>query len=246
VLLPAIFGYLALCAALAVDHFSEGFLALRPGGLTVQVRKYVRNDGKSIQLVPMSHIGEPEFYRKLAQSFPTNAIILMEGVTDHRHLLTNGISYKRMAASLGVAEQVKEFKPSRERLVRADVDVEQFATTTIDFLNRVMLIYSRGLNTENVQTLVQYPATPDFQEQLLDDLLRKRNRRLLDEIQTHLPQSDYIIVPWGAAHMPEIAREIKKSGFRLEETREYVAISFRSVGNKSKGAGKENDAGEPK
>jgi hypothetical protein len=93
---------------------------------------------------------------------------------------------------------------------------------------------------------VQYPATPDFQEQLLDDLLRKRNRRLLDEIQTHLPQSDYIIVPWGAAHMPEIAREIKKSGFRLEETREYVAISFRSVGNKSKGAGKENDAGEPK
>ena len=246
VLLPAAVGYLCLCAALAVNHFSEGFLALRPGGLTVQVRRYVRNDGKTIQLVPMSHIGEPDFYRKLSQSFPTNAIILMEGVTDHRHLLTNGISYKRMAASLGVAEQVKEFKPSRERLVRADVDVEQFAPATIDFLNRVMLIYSKGLNAENVQTLMQNPPSPDFQEQLLEDLLRKRNRRLLDEIQSQLPQSEYIIVPWGAAHMPEIAREIQKSGFHLEETHEYTALRFRSVGTKSKNAGKENDAGESK
>ncbi|HXT42464.1 MAG TPA: hypothetical protein VN887_20825 [Candidatus Angelobacter sp.] len=245
-LLPAAVGYLCLCAALAVNHFSEGFLALRPGGLTVQVRRYVRDDGKTIQLVPMSHIGEPDFYRKLSQSFPTNAIILMEGVTDRRHLLTNGISYQRVAASLGVAEQVKEFKPSRERLVRADVDVEQFAPTTIDFLNRVMLIYSKGLNAENVQTLIQNPPAPEFQEQLLDDLLRKRNRRLLDEIQSRLPQSEYIIVPWGAAHMPEIAREIQKSGFRLQETREYTALRFRSVGNKSRNAGTENDTGEPK
>jgi hypothetical protein len=46
--------------------------------------------------------------------------------------------------------------------------------------------------------------------------------------------------------MPEVAGEIKKSGFRLEETREYVAIRFRSLGNKNESAGKENDAGEPK
>jgi hypothetical protein len=33
-------------------------------------------------------------------------------------------------------------------------------------------------------------------------------------------------VPWGAAHMPGIAREILKSGFHLAETREYVVIRF--------------------
>jgi len=32
--------------------------------------------------------------------------------------------------------------------------------------------------------------------------------------------------------MPEIAREIQKSGFRLVETQEYVAIRFRSAANK--------------
>ncbi len=55
--LPAVVVYLGVCAILAVDHFSDGFLALRRDGLTVQVRKYIRNDGKTIQLVPMSHIG---------------------------------------------------------------------------------------------------------------------------------------------------------------------------------------------
>jgi hypothetical protein len=38
VLLPAMVAYLALCATLAANHFSGGFLAVHPGGLTVQVR----------------------------------------------------------------------------------------------------------------------------------------------------------------------------------------------------------------
>jgi len=234
VLLPVVVVYLFLCAALAVDHFSEGFAALRPGGLAVRVRKYVRNDGRTIQLVPMSHIGESDFYRTLSQSFPTNAVILMEGVTDTRHLITNSISYKRIARKLGISEQADEFKPRPEQLVRADVDVEQFATSTIDFLNRVMLVYSKGLNAGNVQELVQYSPPPDFERNLMEDLLRKRNRRLLEEIQAQLPKSENIIVPWGVAHMPEVAREIQRSGFRLERTQERMAIRFHSVANKVK------------
>ena len=145
-----------------------------------------------------------------------------------------------MAWSLGVTEQVEEFKPRQEQLVRADVDVEQFASSTIDFLNRVMLVYSRGLNAGTVQELVQYSPPPDFEQNLMEDLLRRRNRRLLEEIQAQLPQSANIIVPWGVAHMPEIAKEIQKSGFRLVETRKYVVIRFRLVGNKNKTARKES------
>jgi len=245
-LLPAVIIYLVLCAALAVNHFSEGFVALRPGGFTVQVRKYVRSDGKTIQLIPMSHVAEPAFYRMLSQSFPTNSTVLMEGITDSRNLLTNKISYKRMATSLGLAEQQREFRPSQGELVRADVDVEQFATSTIDFLNLVMLIHSQGVNTENVLKLIRYSPPPHVEEQLLDDLLRKRNRHLLEEIHIRLSQSESIIVPWGAAHIPEIAREIQKSGFRLDETQEYMVIRFRSDGNEGNGAGKAADHGKPK
>jgi TRAP-type mannitol/chloroaromatic compound transport system permease small subunit len=226
VLLPGIVIYLFLCATLAVDHFSEGFMALRPNGLTVQVRKYVRNDGKTIQLFPMQHVAEADFYRKVSQSFPTNSIILMEGVTDSRNLLTNKISYKRMAHSLGLAEQGEGFKPIHGELVMADVDVEQFTTNTIDLLNLVMLIHSKGVNADTVMKLAQYSPPPHLEEQLFNDLLKKRNRHLLEEIYARLPQSDNIIVPWGVGHMPGIANEIQKSGFRLDETQEYIVIRF--------------------
>ena len=227
VFLPAVVVYLFVCAALAVSHHSDGFLALTPRGLTVQVRKYVRADGKSVQLVPMAHVGDPEFYRKLTQSFPTNSLILMEGVSDHKNLLTNKISYKRMANSLGLAEQHHEFNPRESQVIPADVDVEVFSTNTIDFLNLAMLAHARGVNAETILKLTQYTPPPGFEERLFDDLLRKRNRRLLEEISAQLSQSDALIVPWGAAHMPEIAKEIQTSGFRLQETKEYSVIRFR-------------------
>jgi hypothetical protein len=246
VVLPAVVVYLVFCGALAVDHFSAGFLALRPGGFTVQVRKYARKDGKTIQLVPMSHIGESAFYRQLSQSFPTNSIILMEGVTDDRNLLTNKISYQRAASSLGLAEQQKEFKPSGGKLVRADIDVEQFAQNTIDCLNLVMLIHTKGLNEESLLALTHYSPPLHYEEQLFDDLLNKRNRRLLEELQARLSQSEIFVVPWGAAHMPGIAREIQKSGFRLVGTQDYVAIRFRSLRANAKTAEKAEDQGSPK
>ena len=226
VLLPAMVAYLALCAALAMDHFTGGFLALHPGGMTVQVRKYVRDDGKTILLIPMAHVAEADFYRKVSQSFPSNSIILMEGVTDRQHLITTGTSYKRMAHSLHLAEQHEEFKPSRGEMVRADVDVEQFSTNTIDFINLVMFIHSKGMTPETVQKALQYSPPPDFQKQVFGDLLRKRNQHLLEEIHARLQQSDNIMVPWGVAHMPGIAKEIQKSGFKLDETREYTLIRF--------------------
>lgn len=223
-LLPLTAVYLGVCASLAVDHFSDGFMALRPEGLIVQSRKYAR-DGKTIHLFPMAHVGDSDFYRKLSQSFPTNALVLMEGVSDNNGLLTNRITYERMAATLGVAEQQKEFTP-RGEMAHADVDVEVFEPTTIDFLNLVMLFHSKGVNAQTFPLLMQYSESSHFQKQLFDDLLGKRNRHLLQEIQAHLPQSDQIIVPWGAAHMPEIGREIQKAGFRVVETQEHVAIRF--------------------
>ena len=209
-------------------------MALRPDGFTVQVRKYVRNDGKTIELFPMSHIADAHFYQKVSQAFPTNSIILMEGVTDVNNLLTNKLSYRRMAKSLGLTEQKKEFKPTNGEMIRADVDVDQFSTNTIDFLNLVTLIHAKGLNSEILLKLIQNSPAPDSVEQLFDDLLTKRNEHLLEEIHSHLAQSDYIMVPWGVAHMPGIAKEIQKSGFHLDETREYFVIRFHGVGNQGK------------
>ena len=94
--------------------------------------------------------------------------------------------------------------------------------------------------------LLQYPASPGFEDQLLEDLLRKRNRHLLEEIHTRLSQTDHIIVPWGVAHMPQIAKGIQKSGFRLEETSEYMNIRFSSDRTKNNHTGKNGDSEKTK
>ena len=226
VLLPAVMIYLFLCTALAVSHFSEGFMALRPSGFSVEVRKYIRNDGKTVELFPMAHVADARFYRNVSQLFPTNSIILMEGVTDEKNLLTNKISYRRMAKSLGLTEQRQAFAPRRGEMMDADVDVDQFTPDTIDFLNLIMLVHARGLTVENLQKMLQYSPPAHLDEELINDLVRKRNQHLVGEIQSHLSESDNIMVPWGVAHMPGIARELRKAGFWLDDTQEYMVIQF--------------------
>jgi hypothetical protein len=238
VLLPLVAVYLFGCGARAVNHFSEGFMALHPSGFTVQVRKYVRDDGKAIQLFPMAHVAAPSFYAQVSRSFPTNAVILMEGVSDKENLLTNKISYKRMAKTLGLAEQKETFAPNPREVVHADVDVDVFSRETIDFLNLIMLFHSQGMTPENLAKFMSYSPRPGFEKQLFDDLLVKRNDHLLGEIRTNLQTSDNIMVPWGVAHMPGLAREIQKYGFHLSETRNVVVIPFGRGGRPPGAAGK--------
>ncbi len=231
ILAPLVFVYLFIFISLAVGHFTGGFMALRPSGLVVQERKYVRDDGKSIQLFPMSHVADPDFYQNVSRSIPTNALILMEGVSDDQNLLTNKITYKRMAKSLGLAEQKETFVPGKEQIVRADVDVGQFSKPTLDFLNLVMMIHSRGLTLANVGLLLQNPPQQHFETQLFDDILNKRNQHLLEEIHSHLPESDTLVVPWGVAHMPGVSAGIQKEGFHVQETNEYYVIRFHKKKN---------------
>jgi hypothetical protein len=84
---------------------------------------------------------------------------------------------------------------------------------------------------------LQYSPAPGFEKQLFDDLLRKRNEHLLQEIQSHLKGSNELMVPWGVAHMPGISREIEKSGFHLTETREHRLIRFWGAKNEAKVGG---------
>jgi hypothetical protein len=227
VLAPAIIIYGFCCSSLAISHFTEGFMALHPGGLTVQVRTYARDDGKTIRLFPMSHVADANFYRQVSQSFPTNSVILMEGVTDEHNLITNQISYKRMAKSLGLAEQHEQFKPAHGRVVRADVDVSIFSKDTIDLLNLVMLFHSRGLNAGDLPALLNFSPSPRIQDELIDDLLQKRNAHLLEQVQLWLPKSDNLMLPWGAAHMPGLSEGIQKAGFHLVQSQDYQVIHFR-------------------
>ncbi len=231
-LAPAVLLYLFFCASLAVERFSGNFLALRSEGLSVQAQRFDRPDGKTIRLIPMVHIGESSFYDAIAKSFPTNSVILMEGVSDRKNLLKHKLSYKRVAESVGLTEQQKVFEPAQERTRPADVDVEQFSEESIEFLNLVTLLYSGGLNLDVLLQLIEKSQSPRLAKQLWEDLLTKRNEHLLKEIQAALLDSDAVVVPWGAAHMRGLAEEIRKLGFTLAEAQEYNVAHSRTIWNR--------------
>ncbi len=228
-LAPLTLAYLAVCLALAASHFSAGFLRLRPSGVILQARSYSRADGRRIELIPMMHVGEAGFYSQVTKSFPSNSIALLEGVTDEKRLLEHKLSYKRLADSLGLAEQHEGFMPPQASSRRADVDIDQFSPTTIELLNLITQLYSDGLDKSVLVRMVAKSSDPKVGEQLWDDLLTKRNEHLLQEIHTELSKTNTIVVPWGAMHMPGLAAEIEQSGFHVSKTRDFEAMSFRSI-----------------
>lgn len=226
VIIPALLLYAVFTTKLAVDHFSAGFVALKPSGISMQVRKYTRDDGRMITLVPMSHVGETDFYQSLAASFPADSVVLMEGVSDKSRVVNTHSDYSKMASAIGGVEQTKVFKPQGE-IVAADVDMSSFSPETVAMLKSAMLFHAKGLTPETLELMMKQ-STPGMERKLMDDILTKRNQHLLGVIRTRLADPAEIIVPWGAAHMPEIAREIQKLGFRVVETKDYIAIRFGS------------------
>lgn len=226
VLAPAVLAYCGGCAGFALSHFSSGFAKLRPYGIVLQARKYARADGRTVILIPMSHIAEPDFYRRVTQAVTSNSVVLLEGVTDDHNLLANKLSYRRSAKALHLAEQHDDLHLEQGTLIRADVDVSDFSTNTIAILNLVTLIHTRGLNAQTLMQLAQFNPPPDVEEALYNDLLLHRNDRLLREFRNQLPHTDTVVIPWGAAHMPGISRAIQQSGFRLAATCNLVSIRF--------------------
>ncbi|MDR3377041.1 MAG: hypothetical protein P4M10_00020 [Verrucomicrobiae bacterium] len=226
VLPPLAAAYTAGCAGLALNHFTDGFMTLHPAGVVAQARQYVREDGKTVVLFPMSHIAEAEFYRSVAQVVDSNSVVLLEGVTDEHHLMTNHLTYQRAARSLHLAEQHDDFQLKLGKLVRADVDIQEFSSNTIALLNLAALVHSEGLNPHTLSLLLACNPTEEMEWQVLDDVLLKRNQHVLKVLNERLPGTDKVVIPWGAVHMAGLSEAIQKAGFHLVATRDYVSIRF--------------------
>ncbi len=229
VLFPAVLLYLAVCASLAADHFTDGFMALRPDGLILRAKSYTRPDGKTVELMPMMHMGDAGFYEQVTKSFPPGAVVLLEGVTDSKHLLQQHLSYQHVANALGLSSQKEQFSPSTEHSHRADVDVADFSPGTIAFLNLTAQLYSGNLTAPLIVELMQKSADPQFAQKLWDDILAKRNAHLIQEIRDELQRSNALAVPWGAMHMPAMAAEMAKDGFVLSKTEEFPVVKFSTL-----------------
>lgn len=216
--------YLGSMAARIIDRASHHYLVLHNNRLASRVETYAREDGKTIILIPMMHIGSKAFYQRVLACIPSSSMVLTEGVKDRKHLLPQGIDYTRVASKLGLSSQQKIFKPSKQR--NADMDLEDFCSPqTIAFLKVVCATYQ----TKNLASFLTLQGQQVLLEHFKEDLLIKRNCHLLSEINKELLCSNQIAVPWGAEHMIGISQALQQEGFHLTETQEVPIFYFRTI-----------------
>lgn len=212
---------------------SGGFLTLS-GDKIVSIEKVYEKDGKIVHLIPMIHVGEENFYKEIsALDISKKTLILLEGVKDKQNLLAS-ISYRKMANATGLSTQEENFRPMAKTkelqknlsYLVADVDASEFSPETRTFINQVI----KDMNEKSFFALLvsnyDNNGASDSISHLSVDLIEKRNQKVLLELMANESKFDEFYIPWGAAHLPEIERELLKTGFKEVDSKRRVIISL--------------------
>lgn len=252
-IVPVVFLLCVFASANAyTEHSTAGFIRIAPDGLYMSERTY-RLDNKTIRLTGMIHVGDQKFYDDMSgTSSVGRTIILAEGVTDDKHLLTNRFGYSKMAGFLGLSSQEKmrlkgrlienadDVNSSRDKagtaesdIVRADLDVSDFNKETVYFLNTIGKLINENSSFAAtlmaINTWAEKELTPEMNRVIMADILHKRSNAVLTHLDKALAHYETIIIPWGALHMSEIEDAVLKRGFVLSEKKARVSIDFKKM-----------------
>ena len=228
-----------------ISSNTAGFVQLKPDGLYLAERIYRQGD-QQIRLTGMIHLGEEDFYSHLIDSMGgAHSLILAEGVSDKQGLMEKRFSYGKIADLLGLESQEKMTFPGRiienleetettqtdtPDILSADIDLSQFDPRTLDVLNALAkyILNSDSLATGYIEfnRWAQENVSNDINQIVMNDLVGKRNRSVVNYLDKALEKYDTVIIPWGALHMKGIEVMVKKRGFQLGKTQQRRSINF--------------------
>ncbi len=222
--------YTFLSARLLLDSLTGGYAELGLDGISVLHRRFERQE-QTVDLIGMIHIGDESAYRQLFEPLPADqALVLSEGVSDEQDLLAIPMDYDPVARSLGLTPQagISEMSGLTER--NADVDVAEFSDQTVELLRSAMGLMHQEDKAQALRDYLEVARShPDPQHllRLLEqDLLHLRNSHLIAEVDAALPAHPHLVLPWGAAHLPELDEALRTRGFEPVEERWVVLIPF--------------------
>ncbi len=241
-------------AARGIDQVTESYVRLRPDGIYMAESRLTKED-REVALKGMVHVADASFYRDLKWKIEgVKTLVLLEGVTDREGLLKDGLGMEKVAGLLGLESQMEKgvYRETIEKMTekaatvesaengivtvepsvdvrRADVDVSSFKPTTISYLKAAANLFQATTSAELVRIL-QDRSSPLQNDQIaqgvMTDILTGRNSYLIGQIEEGLLTHQRIVVPWGALHLGEIERHLKKQGFIEKERIEAPAILF--------------------
>jgi hypothetical protein len=229
-LLPAsTLAFVGLCER-CLDRFTGGFVQVRWQGVELVERRYVQDDSE-VRLVGMMHIGDHEAYEALVATFDQpEVLVLAEGVTDEQSLLGGQMHYEAVAEKAGLATQqrLESYRPGL-RIRHADVDMSEMSESTQDTLRLTTRLFGDdGLDPQALMELMNMSAetSAEVQERFWRDVIDLRNEVLLGHLRAVVDEEAVVVVPWGAAHLPEIEQALFAMGYRLDQERSHPLLSW--------------------
>ncbi len=222
--------YVSGSIAMALDHFTGGFVRLESDGLYAEERRYERA-GRTVYLIPMVHVAERSFYRDVLASIPVeDSIILAEGMSDETGSLRENLSYAGMASALGLEAQEDALVAADAHYVEnADLDMSVLSPETVELVDSAAQVLSGSDPEERAEAWARVNALvrkPGVVERAADEVIGMRNRHLLGRIDASLEEYHHVVVPWGAAHMPQLERGVLARGFSLQGRESRAVVSF--------------------
>ncbi|HNV69808.1 MAG TPA: hypothetical protein PKO06_08935 [Candidatus Ozemobacteraceae bacterium] len=214
-----------------LEALTRGYVSREATGIYSN-EKYFEKDGLELRLLGMAHVADKNFYEDIKNSLRGKpGLILMEGVTDEKDLLETPLDLSSVAEKLGVDDQRKTFTPksmpAEVTVIRADVDVSDFASDTIELLNLVGKVYSKkGFNFGHFLMMYLKLSQPEVTRTFFTDLIEKRNACLIGHVQNNLKKYPRIVIPWGAMHLPDIERWVSDNGFTLKSQKGRLLLRF--------------------
>lgn len=208
---------------ISVYTLSKGFLLLTPSGLFSVEYEYQLAD-KTVRLIPMIHVGDEAYFSEVSEYVNQSGnLILIEGITFlnnaamHTVQKPSALVHQKSAFTLSndvFVPDGNKFYPAPQKreatnFIWSDVSSSVLSENTIGAL----------LNEKELLTQSDWDIY-DF------EVISLRNARLLAHIE-HAPSGNTILVPWGAAHMPELHTQLTKTGYVHNQShiRKVVGIS---------------------
>ena len=220
---------------------------------TVELRERVlEKDGRTVVLTGVVHLGEKDFYRTLYDDVPPRSVILAEGITDREKRSLGFPSAMKIANALGLtgqpdpgtlpreldARRAEEAAarpdappPPRPDVVLADVDMADFSPVTLDIFRGLAEAYDGGSIVDTIRRAIASTRAHSSEDlaTFSNDVIDKRNQKLLATFDAKAARYDTIVIPWGVMHMKGIQAGLEERGYQVQTTRQRTAIRFRTI-----------------
>ncbi|MEM8659669.1 MAG: DUF1963 domain-containing protein [Pseudomonadota bacterium] len=228
-----------------LEHSTGGYMSFTWDGIEMRDVEFVHASGDSVRLIGIMHFGDPLVYQELLESFEKpRSIILEEGVTDRDGLISTGSTSKQRRDSAGVivwqpgmdevrgAVRVEDERKSHPwvSVKNADVDASELSPEMLEWLRKFATLRQRSA-TNPMETLLQLSALSTQMSDIgLEYIVYGRNTRLLEHLEAVRGDFDYVVVPWGAMHMPGIEASLIQLGFApMQQDQRWTLLKWTTL-----------------